>query len=66
MVTLLLTHKAGDARAAMAALIEARGIPLSEQDPGFPEAVARLAWAIADAMADEHIERAGGQRKGKS
>ena len=62
MVTLLLTHKAGDARAAMQSLIESRGINLSEQDPSFPRELAALAWAIADAMAEEHISRAGGRR----
>ena len=60
---MLLSNKATCARAAMAALIE-RGMPLSELDPGFPKAVARLAWAIADAMADEHMDRSGRERRG--
>ena len=65
MVTLLLTHKAGDARAAMAALIESRSLSVREDEPGYPKAVAKLAWLIADAMAEEHIKRASGEPRGR-
>lgn len=64
MVSLLLTHKAGDARAAMAALIESRGLSIREDEPGYSKAVAKLAWSIADAMAEEHIRRASGDKRG--
>lgn len=60
MVHLLLTNKAGDARAAMKALIESRGLQLREDDAGFARAIAKLSWEIADAMAEEHMSRASG------
>lgn len=62
MVTLLLTHKAGDARAAMAAIVESRSLSIREDDPEYPKVVAKLAWAIPDAMAEEHMLRASGPR----
>lgn len=61
--TLLLSNKANDARTAMCAIIESRGLSVREDDPEYPAAVARLAWAIADAMADERAAR--GANKGK-
>ncbi len=63
MVALLLTHKAGDARVAMAALIDSRAIPYSEDDPKYAKAIAELAWKLADAMAEEHINRAEPNRR---
>ncbi len=60
MVTVLLSNKATDARAAMRSLIEARSLDISENDPTFPAALAKLAWVIADAMSVEHLERAKG------
>jgi hypothetical protein len=62
MVTLLLTHKAVDARAFAAALIESRALSIREDEPGYPAAVAKLAWSLADAMADEHMKRATGRK----
>jgi hypothetical protein len=62
MVTLLLTHKAGDARAFAAALIESRALSTHESEPGYGKLIAKLAWQIADAMADEHMKRATGRK----
>lgn len=57
--TVLLTNRVHDARSAMCALIESRAIGMSESDPGFPAALAELAWKIADAMAVERGKRSG-------
>jgi hypothetical protein len=46
----------------MAALIESRAIPLSETDPSFPIELAKLSWAIADAMHRERVARAIARR----
>jgi len=59
MASQLLSNKASDARVALGALIEARSLAVREDDPEFPKAVSRLAWAIADAMTEEHLTRAG-------
>ena len=48
-----------DARSAMCALIESRGIAMREDDPEFPKAVAALAWLVADAMQAERKKRGG-------
>jgi hypothetical protein len=48
-----------DARAAMAALIESRSMPYREDEKSFPQAVAQLAWLIADAMQAERVGRDG-------
>ena len=58
-ITVLMSNRVNDARVAMAALIESRALPFSEGEPGFPQAVAKLAWAIADAMSDERSRRTG-------
>ncbi len=65
MVTLLLSHKAADARAFAAALIDSRALSTREDEPGYPKLVAQLAWSIADAMAEEHMARASGKRRSK-
>lgn len=47
--------RVADARAAMQALIESRSLPYREDETTYPQAVAALAWMIAEAM---RIERA--------
>lgn len=59
--TALMSNRVNDARVAMAALIEARALPYNEGEPGFPQAVAELAWQIADAMSAERTKRSGKQ-----
>ena len=61
--TLLLSNKANDARSAMCALIESRALPMQPNEAGFAAAVARIAWGIADAMADERALRTAGRGK---
>lgn len=58
-ITVLMSNRVNDARVAMAALIEARAIPYNEGEPGFPQALAALAWEIADAMSEERANRTG-------
>ncbi len=48
-----------DAREAMGALIESRSMPYREDEQSFPQALAALAWLIADAMAAERRNRDG-------
>lgn len=62
MSSMVLSSKVQDARAAMCALIESRALPYREDEPGFPAAVAALAWAIAEAMAAERIRRTRGSK----
>ena len=61
--TMLLSNKAHDARTAMCALIESRALSVREDDPEYPAAVARLAWDIADAMAEERARRTANKGK---
>jgi hypothetical protein len=58
-ITVLMSNRVNDARVAMAALIESRALPFNEGEPGFPQAVAELAWKIADAMSEERTKRSG-------
>lgn len=58
---MILSNRSQDARSAMCALIESRALPYREDEPEFPAQVAKLAWAIADAMAAERIVRARGK-----
>lgn len=58
-ITVLMSNRVNDARVAMAALIEARALPVHEGEAGFAEAVADLAWKIADAMSAERTKRTG-------
>jgi hypothetical protein len=51
--------RVADARAAMQALIESRSMPYREDEKSFPQAVAQLAWLIADAMQKERVGRDG-------
>jgi hypothetical protein len=60
--TVALSNRAQDARSAMCALVMARGLSIDEMDPGYPALIAKVAWLIADAMADERVRR---QRGGK-
>lgn len=60
--TVLLSNKAHDARAFAAALIESRALSTQESEPGYPKVIAKLAWQIADEMANEHLWRASGER----
>ncbi len=48
-----------DARAAMAALIESRALPVLETEGEYAKKLAELAWLIADAMKDERVGRDG-------
>ncbi|HMI82614.1 MAG TPA: hypothetical protein VK550_00905 [Polyangiaceae bacterium] len=57
-ITLLLSSKVLDAREAMKALISSRSLSLREDEPGYPMALAKLAWKIADAMTKERLRRA--------
>jgi hypothetical protein len=61
----ILSNKASDARIALGALIEARSLSIREDDPAYPKAVAKVAWAIADAMSEEHLERTGKRGDGR-
>lgn len=61
--TLLLSNKAHDARTAMCAIIESRALPLHPNDAGYAAAVARIAWEVADAMAEERTSRAANKGK---
>lgn len=61
--TLLLSNKVNDARTAMCALIESRALPLQPNEAGYAAAVARIAWEVAEAMADERAART--EHKGK-
>lgn len=61
MVT-TLSNQVHDARSAMQALIESRSLSIREDEPTYPAVVARLAWAIADAMAAERRNRTRGTR----
>jgi hypothetical protein len=47
---IILSNRAKDARAAMAALIDSRALSHRENDPDYPREVAALAWRVADAM----------------
>lgn len=49
----------------MVALIDARSIAISEGDPEFAKALAALAWAIADAMAEQRLARSRKRVKGE-
>lgn len=60
MATPLLSNKNHDAHAAMRDLIKGRSLSLREEDEAFPEALAALAWRIADAMAAERRKRDDG------
>lgn len=60
-ITVLMSNRVNDARVAMAALIESRALPFNEGEPGYPQAIAKLAWAIADAMSEERANRSGKQ-----
>lgn len=60
MSSVLLSNKASDARAAMAALISSRSFSIREDEPDYPAYVAKVAWEIADAMADEYSTRRAG------
>ncbi len=53
----LLTVEIADAPEAMAPLINARSIPILETEPSPPAALARIAWAISDAMAEQRAQR---------
>lgn len=59
--TALLSNRVSDARAAMAALIESRALPYTENESAFPTVLAELAWRIADAMGIERDRRSGRQ-----
>lgn len=59
---LMLTVEISDARAAMQSLIEARALPVLENDPTYPRELAALAWRLADAMAVERAARQRGRR----
>jgi len=54
--------RVADARAAMTALIESRSMPYREDEKTYPQAVAQLAWLIADAMQAERVGRDGKRR----
>lgn len=41
----------------MGALISGRCLPYQEHESEFPAEVAKLAWDIAEAMAEEHAKR---------
>jgi hypothetical protein len=58
-ITVLMSNRVNDARVAMAALIESRAVPFHEGEAGYPQAVAELAWQIADAMSAERTKRTG-------
>lgn len=58
-ITVLMSNRVNDARVAMAALIESRSIPYHEGEASYPQAVAELAWKIADAMSEERTRRTG-------
>lgn len=58
-ITVLMSNRVNDARVAMAALIESRSLSIHEGEEGFPQAVAELAWRIADAMSAERTKRTG-------
>lgn len=60
-VAVSLSNRVADAREAMAALIASRSLGIREDDSRYPEAVAELSWAIADAMAAERQKRTGSQ-----
>lgn len=47
-----------DARSAMGGLLAGRGLSLNETDPKYPDEVAKLAFDIAEAMAEERDRRA--------
>lgn len=53
----LSPNKVHDARCAMGALISGRCLPYQEHESEFPAEVAKLAWDIAEAMAEEHAKR---------
>jgi hypothetical protein len=48
-----------DARGAMKGLLAGRGLPLQETDPQYPDEIAKLAFDIAEAMAEERARRGG-------
>lgn len=58
-ITVLMSNRVNDARVAMAALIESRSLSTHEAEESFPQAVAELAWKIADAMSAERTKRTG-------
>jgi hypothetical protein len=58
----LLTAENADAREAMHAIVSSRCLSWKEDEPGYPKAVAELAWKIADAMAAERGRRQHGRR----
>lgn len=58
---MVLSSKHQDARAAMCALVQGRGLAMDEEDPKFPALVAKVAWLIAEAMAAERIRRTRGR-----
>ena len=65
MATALPTNKVHDARCAMGALITGRSLPVREDEPEFPTAVAKLAWDVAEAMEAERSRRSRSQGRGK-
>lgn len=60
-----VARKERDARAAMRALIESRALSVREDEPGYPYAVADIAWRIADAMHLARGIRARGKKVGR-
>ncbi len=61
----LSASKILDARCAMGALVQGRCLSFREDEPEYPQAVAQLAWDIAEAMAAEHARRANEKGRGK-
>jgi GMP synthase PP-ATPase subunit len=60
-ISVVMSNRTQDARAAMAALIESRSLSMHEGEKGYAELVAARAWEIADAMAAERTKRTGGK-----
>lgn len=60
-ISVVMSNRVQDARAAMQAIVASRSLPINESEPGWAAAVAEAAWLIADAMADQRGKRSGKQ-----